>query len=105
MRETVTQTRKDKGKGKTLGIRITLDEKTDTGLDADEVIKICSALEEDDVLDYFSVISGSSSSPAGWIHVFRSEEHTSELQSRRNLVCRLLLDKKSFPLLAGLCSR
>src|SRR5690606_41292627 len=24
-------------------------------------------------------------------HVFRSEEHTSELQSRENLVCRLLL--------------
>src|SRR5690606_39439583 len=30
-------------------------------------------------------------------HIFdnsRSEEHTSELQSRENLVCRLLLDKK-----------
>src|SRR5690606_39971201 len=26
--------------------------------------------------------------------VGRSEEHTSELQSRENLVCRLLLDKK-----------
>ena len=26
----------------------------------------------------------------------RSEEHTSELQSRRNLVCRLLLEKKNF---------
>ena len=26
---------------------------------------------------------------------FRSEEHTSELQSRRNLVCRLLLEKKN----------
>src|SRR5690606_24483490 len=26
--------------------------------------------------------------------VFRSEEHTSELQSRENLVCRLLLEKK-----------
>ena len=26
--------------------------------------------------------------------IFRSEEHTSELQSRRNLVCRLLLEKK-----------
>src|SRR5690606_40036292 len=25
----------------------------------------------------------------------RSEEHTSELQSRENLVCRLLLDKKN----------
>ena len=26
--------------------------------------------------------------------IMRSEEHTSELQSRRNLVCRLLLEKK-----------
>src|SRR5438874_5241806 len=34
----------------------------------------------------------------GFHHVpvakFRSEEHTSELQSRRDLVCRLLLEKK-----------
>src|SRR5436309_7394756 len=28
---------------------------------------------------------------------FRSEEHTSELQSRENLVCRLLLEKKKKP--------
>src|SRR5690606_39699645 len=28
--------------------------------------------------------------------VFRSEEHTSELQSRENLVCRLLLEKKNY---------
>src|SRR3989442_10764547 len=27
----------------------------------------------------------------------RSEEHTSELQSRPHLVCRLLLQKKNFP--------
>src|SRR5690606_41574782 len=27
----------------------------------------------------------------------RSEEHTSELQSRENLVCRLLLEKKKIP--------
>ena len=27
----------------------------------------------------------------------RSEEHTSELQSLRHLVCRLLLEKKKFP--------
>src|SRR5438874_4601054 len=31
-----------------------------------------------------------SNSPKKW----RSEEHTSELQSRRDLVCRLLLEKK-----------
>src|SRR6266496_5219833 len=36
----------------------------------------------------------------GWVHRAavhgcpRSEEHTSELQSRRDLVCRLLLEKK-----------
>src|SRR5207302_11096786 len=30
--------------------------------------------------------------PADWTS--RSEEHTSELQSRENLVCRLLLEKK-----------
>src|SRR5690606_40297238 len=31
----------------------------------------------------------------GW--VARSEEHTSELQSREKLVCRLLLEKKQSP--------
>src|SRR5690606_40238348 len=30
----------------------------------------------------------------GGLLVHRSEEHTSELQSRENLVCRLLLEKK-----------
>src|SRR5690606_35898652 len=35
---------------------------------------------------------------AGYITIAaRSEEHTSELQSRENLVCRLLLDKKKQP--------
>src|SRR5690606_39328437 len=33
-----------------------------------------------------------SAPPATWA---RSEEHTSELQSRENLVCRLLLEKKN----------
>src|SRR2546427_6112587 len=38
-------------------------------------------------------------SPPGGLHgwcgpAFRSEEHTSELQSQSNLVCRLLLEKK-----------
>src|SRR5690606_40484724 len=38
----------------------------------------------------------------------RSEEHTSELQSRENLVCRLLLEKKNSLCIAGArasCSR
>src|SRR3712207_8867890 len=32
---------------------------------------------------------------------FRSEEHTSELQSRQYLVCRLLLEKKKNPTYAS----
>src|SRR5690606_41817991 len=32
--------------------------------------------------------------PGGHVQRARSEEHTSELQSRENLVCRLLLEKK-----------
>src|SRR2546428_742763 len=34
--------------------------------------------------------------PPAW-HNTRSEEHTSELQSRSDLVCRLLLEKKKKP--------
>src|SRR5690606_41270895 len=40
-----------------------------------------------------SICSNARHSPAMW-PVNRSEEHTSELQSRENLVCRLLLEKK-----------
>src|SRR5436309_3289172 len=42
------------------------------------------------------VASGPLTSPSlsESIRSFRSEEHTSELQSRENLVCRLLLEKK-----------
>src|SRR3712207_5186044 len=31
-----------------------------------------------------------------WLKQYRSEEHTSELQSRQYLVCRLLLEKKKY---------
>src|SRR2546428_10314409 len=41
-----------------------------------------------------SVLPNKNSSMAGVRLVSRSEEHTSELQSRSDLVCRLLLEKK-----------
>src|SRR5690606_39638224 len=47
---------------------------------------------------YFSTLirEVSGKTAGAWINemVLRSEEHTSELQSRENLVCRLLLEKK-----------
>src|SRR3712207_7350684 len=38
------------------------------------------------------------------VREMRSEEHTSELQSRQYLVCRLLLEKKKQPLLMNTSS-
>src|SRR2546429_9514310 len=39
-------------------------------------------------------LRGSVGEEVGCGHCLRSEEHTSELQSRLHLVCRLLLEKK-----------
>src|SRR5260221_1476853 len=45
---------------------------------------------------YFArpLLEWSKSRGANWRRVIRSEEHTSELQSHSDLVCRLLLEKK-----------
>src|SRR5437660_8199129 len=39
--------------------------------------------------------TGTSGKRLSWLSSERSEEHTSELQSRGHLVCRLLLEKKN----------
>lgn len=70
LKEILLRTRARIGSDKTLGIRVTLDEKTDSGLSASDMITLCQGLEADHLVDYFSVISGSSASPGGWIHVF-----------------------------------
>jgi len=70
LREIVTRCRSRIGPRMTLGVRVTLDEKIDNGLPAEVMIEACRILERDGDVDYFSVISGSSASPAGWIHVF-----------------------------------
>src|SRR5438445_6080950 len=45
-----------------------------------------------DMIPRFAAIDWSMRNP--WSPFLRSEEHTSELQSRQYLVCRLLLEKK-----------
>src|SRR3712207_8555401 len=52
-----------------------------------------SYLSTEDVTVPPAHLMGDSSSMAGQQDVCRSEEHTSELQSRQYLVCRLLLEK------------
>src|SRR5690554_7205508 len=50
---------------------------------------------ENEGADLFAMGKGGRTIPAeNNIPFFRSEEHTSELQSRPHLVCRLLLEKK-----------
>jgi 2,4-dienoyl-CoA reductase-like NADH-dependent reductase (Old Yellow Enzyme family) len=70
LREIITRSRVRIGADKTLGVRVTLDEKIEKGFPAAEMIEICQTLDADGQVDYFSVIAGSSSAPDGWIHVF-----------------------------------
>src|SRR5260370_10730208 len=54
--------------------------------------------DEEAVVQWRNVEAHLSAQRAGRDKIFkRSEEHTSELQSHLNLVCRLLLEKKSDP--------
>src|SRR5690606_39954245 len=77
----------------------------------DLAVKGCEEIltEQDDFFDYICCVVGTGGTISGIINSskphqkvlgfpalkgdFRSEEHTSELQSRENLVCRLLLEK------------
>ena len=58
----------------------------------DEIMRLYNTLERDgkdgEMRKEFLTLNGGD----GW--TVRSEEHTSELQSLTNLVCRLLLEKK-----------
>src|SRR5436305_10171895 len=67
---------------------------------------LISAFEEDQVVTHHASIASLerytiySANPVGRLVLLtagRSEEHTSELQSRPHLVCRLLLEKKKSP--------
>src|SRR5688572_31267723 len=50
---------------------------------------LCSSTQSEDI-----VLAASTSFNTTGLATGRSEEHTSELQSQSNLVCRLLLEKK-----------
>src|SRR2546430_7776586 len=56
---------------------------------SDRVVTVCAAGKT-------SMLAAGRLRARGLDAVSRSEEHTSELQSQSNLVCRLLLEKKKF---------
>src|SRR2546430_12940726 len=53
-----------------------------------------SRRESEEFASCFRQLNAAMSSPQRGGNEHRSEEHTSELQSQSNLVCRLLLEKK-----------
>src|SRR5688572_32103069 len=55
-------------------------------------------LTPDDVFELFRTVTERTHLPVIVYDNPRSEEHTSELQSQSNLVCRLLLEKKKPPI-------
>src|SRR5690349_22850417 len=57
-----------------------------TQADPEEMVR-AAGIDPDRVREWVDVAGD-------WLRSQRSEEHTSELQSRRDLVCRLLLEKK-----------
>src|SRR5262245_65177291 len=73
---------------KPISIRISANDWVgDEGTTPEEAVRIARLLRDVEV-DIVDVSAGQTSRRA------RSEEHTSELQSLRHLVCRLLLEKK-----------
>src|SRR5690606_40258179 len=62
------------------------------GVHQDQVEAAVDAREH---LGRLAMVHGHAIEQAIGLDVLRSEEHTSELQSRENLVCRLLLEKKN----------
>ena len=55
--------------GMPLGVRVCADEMDDAGLDADEALSVCRAIEDSGLADYLSINLGSTSSARGGVHV------------------------------------
>src|SRR3712207_7868614 len=79
--------------GEPVGSR-TIAKKYDLGVSSATIRNEMSDLEEMGLIEQLHTSSGRKPSDMGYrLYVDRSEEHTSELQSRQYLVCRLLLEK------------
>ena len=69
LREISADIRAKTGNDMVIGIRISGDEMSHDGLSTVEVLAVCEALDRDGLIDYYSVIAGSSADVAGSIHL------------------------------------
>ena len=69
LREVLTEIRQQIGRRLALGIRISGSELSAYGLDADEVVQVLTALEDDGMLDFIDLCGGSMTDIGGSVHV------------------------------------
>ena len=75
LRDIVTQVRETIGSGMAVGVRISVDEESFDGLPAQDALDAMAILDRDGLVDYVSVVSGSSASYAGSHHIVPSMAH------------------------------
>jgi 2,4-dienoyl-CoA reductase-like NADH-dependent reductase (Old Yellow Enzyme family) len=69
LRETISAIRAAVGRDPVVGLRISIDEITPEGLTPDEVLPALEALDADGLIDYVSVVAGTSATLAGSDHI------------------------------------
>lgn len=69
LREVIAAIRDAVGPSFVVGIRLSGDEMGHDGLEENEVLEVCAALDADGGLDYFNVIAGTSATLAGSVHI------------------------------------
>jgi 2,4-dienoyl-CoA reductase-like NADH-dependent reductase (Old Yellow Enzyme family)/thioredoxin reductase len=75
LRDVLVATRTGAGPGLAVGLRISIDDESFDGLAPDAALEAIAALDADGLVDYLSVVSGSSSSYAGSHHIVPSMHH------------------------------
>jgi 2,4-dienoyl-CoA reductase-like NADH-dependent reductase (Old Yellow Enzyme family) len=69
LRETIAAIRAEIGREPVVGLRISIDEITPEGLTPDDVLPALAALDADGLIDYVSVVAGTSATLAGSDHI------------------------------------
>ena len=76
LREVLVAVRAGAGAGLAVGVRISIDEESFDGAATDIALDALASLDADGLMDYVSVVSGTSSSYAGSHHIVPSMHHT-----------------------------
>ncbi|WP_170327663.1 FAD-dependent oxidoreductase [Ruegeria arenilitoris] len=69
IRDIAADIRAKAGKDFIIGLRLSGDERSHEGLEQSDMLEACAMIAADGVLDYFSVVAGSSATLAGSVHI------------------------------------